>query len=128
MWNNHCHRVTAQLQFIIIIIIIIIIIFVPYIVGYGSGEDSVLRRSFGLRRREVSYVDIDVLGEHHGRVDKCSVFTWSVDAHIPVYWESKNRINYYLIWATGLRVLDLGWHFGILFCYCKNVDVTFYKQ
>jgi hypothetical protein len=26
MWNNHCHRVTAQLQFIIIIIIIIIII------------------------------------------------------------------------------------------------------
>ena len=26
MWNNHCHRATTQLQFIIIIIIIIIIV------------------------------------------------------------------------------------------------------
>jgi len=51
------------------------IIFIPYIVGYHSGEYSVLRLSFRLRRREASYVDIDVSGEHHGRVDKCSVLT-----------------------------------------------------
>jgi hypothetical protein len=53
-------------------------IFIRYIAGYHSGEDTVLRRSFRIRRREVSYVDIDVSGEHHGRVDKCSVFTRSV--------------------------------------------------
>jgi len=49
--------------------------FIPCIVGYHSGEDSVLRQSFRLRPREASYVDIDASGEHHGRVDKCSVFT-----------------------------------------------------
>ena len=32
-------------------------------------------------------MDIDVSGEHHRRVDKCSVF--SVGVHVPVYWESK---------------------------------------
>jgi len=35
-------------------------IFIPYVVGYHSVEDTVLRRSFRLRCREVSYVDIDV--------------------------------------------------------------------
>ena len=85
-------------------------VFIPYIVGYHSGEDSVLRRPFRLRRREVSYMDIDVSGEHHGRVDKCSVFTWSVGAHVAVYWESKNS------YELQVYVLDLRRHFGILFC------------
>ena len=66
-------------------------IFSHYIVGYHSGEDAVLRWSCRLRRREVSYVDIDVSEEYYGHVDKCSVFISSVCAHVPIYWKSKNR-------------------------------------
>ena len=39
MWNNHCHRVTTQLQLInIIIVVVIIIIIIIIIITYSVEQ------------------------------------------------------------------------------------------
>jgi t-SNARE complex subunit (syntaxin) len=50
--NNHCHRATAHLQFIIVIIIIIIIIIIINILFHSNFES---RRMFLIKYYKMAY-------------------------------------------------------------------------
>jgi hypothetical protein len=61
MWNEHCHRVTAQLQFIIIIIIIIIIkiwnVTCPFGNPHSSADYYCLKKAL---QRESNQIPMDM--------------------------------------------------------------------